>query len=180
MKMSGSLLYTQEVKDLLTKVSGLANDAGNPRLKRIMHRVMTDLFRVIEDFDVQPDEFWSAVSYISALGQANETGLLVPGLGIETFLDLRMDEAERKAGIEGGTPRTIEGPLYVADAPLSKGEARLDDGSEQGEVLFMDGQVRDTNGRPVAGAVVVISSDATATVPRISFIRKARPRPKQK
>jgi catechol 1,2-dioxygenase len=65
-----------------------------------------------------------------------------------------MDEAERKAGIEGGTPRTIEGPLYVAGAPLSKGEARLDDGSEQGEVLFMDGQVCDMNGKPVAGAVV--------------------------
>jgi hypothetical protein len=95
---------------------------------------------------VQPDEFWSAVSYITALGQANEAGLLVPGLGIETFLDLRMDEAERKAGIEGGTPRTIEGPLYVAGAPLSKGEARLDDGSEQGEILFMHGQVRDMHG----------------------------------
>ena len=78
----------------------------------------------------------------------------MPGLGIETFLDLRMDEAERKAGIEGGTPRTIEGPLYVAGAPLSKGEARLDDGSEQGEVLFMDGQVRDMDGKPVAGAIV--------------------------
>nr|WP_294502516.1 catechol 1,2-dioxygenase [uncultured Rhodopila sp.] len=152
--MSESLINTQEVKDLITKVSGMTNDAGNPRMKRIMQRLISDLFRTIEDFDVQPDEFWSAVSYITALGQANEAGLLVPGLGIETFLDLRMDEAERKAGIEGGTPRTIEGPLYVAGAPLSKGEARLDDGSEQGEVLFMDGQVRDMHGKPVAGAIV--------------------------
>lgn len=152
--MSDSLLQTCEVLDLLTRVSGLDNDKGNPRLKRIVHKVVSDLFRIIEEFDVQPDEFWSAMSYLTALGQANETGLLVPGLGLETFLDLRMDEAERKAGIEGGTPRTIEGPLYVAGAPLSQSEARLDDGSEQGEVLFMDGQVRDMNGRPVAGAVV--------------------------
>ena len=130
--MNEPLLNTQEVKDLLTKVSGLTNAAGDPRLKRIMHRVVSDLFRVIEDFDVQPDEFWSAVGYITALGQANEAGLLVPGLGIETFLDLLMDESERKAGIEGGTPRTIEGPLYVAGAPLSKGDARLDDGSDAG------------------------------------------------
>ena len=147
-------MNTQEVKDLLAKVSGLTSGGGNPRLKNIIHRVVSDMFRTIEDFDVQPNEFWSAVSYITALGQANEAGLLVPGLGIETFLDLRMDEAERQAGIEGGTPRTIEGPLYVAGAPLSKGEARLDDGTEQGEVLFMDGQVRDTDGRPVAGAIV--------------------------
>ncbi|MBV9248809.1 MAG: catechol 1,2-dioxygenase, partial [Acetobacteraceae bacterium] len=36
----------------------------------------------------------------------------------------------------------------------SKGEARLDDGSEQGEVLYMDGQVRDTHGKPITGAIV--------------------------
>jgi catechol 1,2-dioxygenase len=148
------LLETREVQSLLTKVSGLGNDKGDARLKRIVHRVMSDLFKTIEDFDIQPDEFWAAMSYLTALGQANEVGLLVPGLGLETFLDLRTDEAERKAGIEGGTPRTIEGPLYVAGAPLSKGEARLDDGSEAGEVLFMNGQVRDANGKPVAGAVV--------------------------
>jgi catechol 1,2-dioxygenase len=152
--MSDSLLNTPQVQELLRKVSGLDSDKGDARLKRIVHRVTSDLFRTIEEFDVQPDEFWSAMSYLTSLGQANEVGLLVPGLGLEAFLDLRMDEAERKAGLEGGTPRTIEGPLYIAGAPLSKGEARLDDGSEQGEVLFMDGQVRDTDGKPVAGAIV--------------------------
>jgi catechol 1,2-dioxygenase len=152
--MSQSLLDTQEVKDLLAKVAGFGNDSGDARMKRIVHRVVADLFRTIEDFDVQPNEFWSAMGYLTELGQANEVGLLVPGLGLETFLDLRMDEAERNAGIEGGTPRTIEGPLYVAGAPLFKNEARLDDGSEEGEVLFMDGQVHDMNGKPVAGAVV--------------------------
>ena len=148
------LLETREVQSLLTKVSGLGKDKGDPRVKRIVHRIVSDLFKTIEEFDVQPDEFWAAMSYLTELGQANEAGLLVPGLGLETFLDLRTDQAERKAGIDGGTPRTIEGPLYVAGAPLSKGEARLDDGSEEGEVLFMDGQVRDVNERPVAGAVV--------------------------
>ena len=152
--MSDSLTDTKEVQDLLTKVSGLDHSTGDERLKRIVHRVVSDLFRTIEEFDVQPDEFWSAMSYLTRLGQANEVGLLVPGLGLETFLDLRMDQAEREAGLEGGTPRTIEGPLYIAGAPLSKGEARLDDGSEEGEVLFMGGQVRGTDGRPIAGAVV--------------------------
>ncbi len=152
--MSDSLIETKEVKDLLMKVSNLGNGDGDVRLKRIVHRVVGDLFRTIEDFDVQPDEFWSAVAYITRLGQANEAGLLVPGLGLETFLDMRLDQAEARAGLEGGTPRTIEGPLWIADAPLSKGEARLDDGTEQGEVLFMEGQVRDMNGKPVAGAVI--------------------------
>jgi hypothetical protein len=33
-------MNTKEVKDLITKVSGLTNDAGNPRMKRIMHRLV--------------------------------------------------------------------------------------------------------------------------------------------
>lgn len=152
--MSGTVIDTQEVKQLLTRVAGLNQAGGDERLKRIVHRVATDLCRTIEDFDVSPTEFWTAVSYVTRLGQANEVGLLVPGLGVETFLDLLMDEKERRAGLEGGTPRTIEGPLYVADAPLSKGEARLDQDPEQGQVLFVDGQVRDTEGKPVPGAIV--------------------------
>lgn len=153
--MTESLMETKDVRDLLMKVSNLGNgDAGDQRLKRIVHRVVSDLFRTIEDFDVQPDEFWTAMSYLTRVGMTNEIGLLVPGLGLETFLDMRLDQAEQRAGLEGGTPRTIEGPLWIANAPLSKGEARLDDGTEQGEVLFMEGQVRDVTGNPVAGAVI--------------------------
>src|SRR6516162_3554821 len=151
--MSG-LLEAPEVQNLLTKLSGLENDNGDARVKRIVHRVVSDLFKTIEEFDVQPDEFWAAMGYLTELGQSNEVGLLVPGVGLETFLDLRTDETERKAGLEGGTSRTIEGPLYVAGAPLSKRDARLDSGNEQGEVLFMDGLVRDISGNPIGGAVV--------------------------
>ena len=172
--MTDSLMETKDVKDLLMKVSGLGDSSGDLRLKRIVHRVVGDLFRTIEEFDVQPDEFWTAMSYLTRLGQANETGLLVPGLGLETFLDLRMDQAEKAAGIEGGTPRTIEGPLWVAGAPLSKAEARLDDGSEQGEVLFMDGQVRDMDGRPVANAIVDVWH--ANTLGGYSFFDPAQPK----
>lgn len=152
--MAESLMNTPEVQDLLTKAAGLDNQGGDERLKRIVHRVATDLCRTVEEFDVTPTEFWAAVAYVTRLGQANEVGLLVPGLGVETFLDILMDEKERRAGLEGGTPRTIEGPLYILDAPLSKGEARLDQDPEQGEALFMEGQVRDASGQPVPGAVV--------------------------
>ena len=73
-------------------------------------------------------------------------------------MDIRADEAEAKAGLNGGTPRTIEGPLYVAGAPESDGFARLDDGSEsaQAEVLFMQGTVYDQQGKPLPGAKVEV------------------------
>ena len=152
--MTESVLNTSPTKNLLDKLAGLDGAGGDDRLKRIVQRVVSDAFKTIEDFDVTPAEFWTVMSYLTELGQRNETGLLAPGLGFEHFFDLRIDAQERAAGLEGGTPRTIEGPLYLADAPLSKAEARLDDGTEQGEVLFMEGQVRDTDGHPVGGAVV--------------------------
>ena len=151
----GSLVDTPEVKQLLARAAGLeGSSGGDERLKRIVHRLVTDACRTIEDFDVTPTEFWTAMGYLTRLGQANEVGLLVPGLGIERFLDIVVDEKERRAGLEGGTPRTIEGPLWLADAPVEKGEARLDQDPEQGTVLFMEGQVTGADGRPVPGAVV--------------------------
>jgi catechol 1,2-dioxygenase len=152
--MTRSLLDDPEVKALLINLAGIGNDGGNPRLKTIVQRVVGDLFRQIEDLDITPTEFWAGVAYVTKLCQSNEVGLLVAGLGVERFLDIRMDSIESRAGITGGTPRTIEGPLYLADAPLSKGEARLDDGTEEGEVLFMEGQVKDIDGKPIAGAIV--------------------------
>ena len=153
--MSDAVSNRTEVQELLDKASGLDNQVGDVRLKAIIRRVLSDLFATIEEFDVSPTEFWTAVDYLTRLGQSNESGLLVAGLGIEHFLDILIDERERKAGLEGGTPRTIEGPLWLADAPLEKGEARLDqDPEEDGEVILMDGQVKGTDGRPVPGAVV--------------------------
>jgi catechol 1,2-dioxygenase len=135
-----------------------ADRPANPRVQQVVLRLVGDLCKAIEDLDISPTEFWSGISYMSAAGAANELGLLAAGLGLERFLDIRADEAERKAGLEGGTPRTIEGPLYVAGAPESTGFARLDDGTEvdKGEVLFMQGTVFDQDGKPVPGAKVEV------------------------
>ncbi|NKI70977.1 catechol 1,2-dioxygenase [Collimonas pratensis] len=141
---------------VLKKIQGAESAAGNPRTKAIVNRIVQDLFYTIEELDVQPEEFWAAVNYLTEAGQSNEYGLIAAGLGFEHFLDLRMDEAEARAGVVGGTPRTIEGPLYVAGAPETLGEARLDHDGEPGEVLFMQGLVLADNGKPLAGALVEV------------------------
>ena len=131
---------------------------ANPRVQAIVLRLVGDLCKAMEDLDIQPSEFWTGVEYLTSAGKANELGLLTPGLGLERFMDIRADEAEAKAGIEGGTPRTIEGPLYVAGAPESRGFARLDDGTEsaQAEVVIMQGTVFDAQGTPLPGAKVEV------------------------
>lgn len=127
---------------------------ANARVKQIVDRVVADLFVAIDELDVTPDEFWTGMAYLTELGQCREAGLLAPGLGFEHLLDVRMDEAEEAAGMCGGTPRTIEGPLFVAGAPLFQHHARLDDGSQDGERLAVTGIVRDLDGGIVADAIV--------------------------
>jgi catechol 1,2-dioxygenase len=128
------------------------------RVQQVVVRLVGDLFKAIEDLDLQPTEVWKGIEFLAEAGARHELGLLAPGLGLERFLDIRADEAEQKAGLEGGTPRTIEGPLYVAGAPESVGFARLDDGTEndKGEVLFMQGTVFDQDGKPMPGAKVEV------------------------
>ncbi|MGC3874354.1 catechol 1,2-dioxygenase [Halomonas sp. GXIMD04776] len=155
--MNVKIYDTPEVQNFLNVVSGFDKDGGSDRAKQILHRLLSDVYRLIDDFDVSPDEFWSAVNLFNELGGAKQGGLLAPGLGFDHYLDMRMDAAEAQAAIEGTTPRTIEGPLYVAGAPVSEGFARMDDGSDNdSEVMWLTGQVRDTAGKPIAGAQVEI------------------------
>ncbi|GGF19655.1 catechol 1,2-dioxygenase [Aliidongia dinghuensis] len=150
-------MHKKQIEELAVRISGTQSKPADARVKAIVDRLLVDIFTVIDDFDVTPEEFWSALSYLTELGQSNEYALLAAGLGIEHYFDIRLDEKEAAAGIEtGGTPRTIEGPLYVGGAPVSTGEARLDDDPDVGEILFMEGQVTDTAGRPLAGATVEV------------------------
>ncbi|WP_298146512.1 catechol 1,2-dioxygenase [uncultured Acinetobacter sp.] len=146
--------------DALVKTMNVDTATGpvDPRMQQIVVRLLGDFFQAIEDLDLSQTELWKGLEYFTDAGQANELGLLAAGLGLEHYLDLRADEADAKAGITGGTPRTIEGPLYVAGAPESVGFARMDDGSEEGEIptLIIEGTVKDTQGNLIEGAKVEI------------------------
>lgn len=152
--MTVRISHTADVQKFFETASGFEQPGGDPRLKTIVHRVLTEAIKIIEDLGVTTEEFWKAVNYLNVLGSRQEAGLLVAGLGLEHYLDLLLDAEDAQNGQLGGTPRTIEGPLYVTGAPMVDGEARLDDGQDAGTVLFMQGQVRDTDGSPLAGAVV--------------------------
>ncbi|BDB29890.1 catechol 1,2-dioxygenase [Cupriavidus sp. TA19] len=142
-------------KELLQLVNSARVEEGDERVRAISARIVSDLFRTIDEYDVSPDEFWAAVKWLTRLGQADMVGLITAGLGFDRLLDIRLDEADQKAGRELGTPRAIEGPLYVAGAPLYQGEVRLDEGNEgKGEPFVMEGRVLDKNNKPVANAIV--------------------------
>ena len=152
--MTIKLSSTESVQNFFKEVSGFNNDQGSQRMKKLVNRILIDTIKIIEDMEVTTEEFWKAVDYLNRMGARGEAGLLVAGLGLEHYLDLLLDAQDEQAGLTGGTPRTIEGPLYVAGAPLSEGETRMDDGTDAGTVMFLQGQVKDVDGKPIAGAIV--------------------------
>jgi catechol 1,2-dioxygenase len=155
--MSTSIFNTKEVQDFLQLASGLTQAGGNKRTKAIVHRLLTDLFKAIEDLNITSDEYWAGIAYVNELGARGEAGLLSPGLGLDRYFDMRMDSEDAALGIVNVTPRTIEGPLYVAGAPEAKGFARLDDGSDKaGQTLIMHGTVHDADGKPLPNAKVEV------------------------
>ncbi|VDC22625.1 catechol 1,2-dioxygenase [Pseudogemmobacter humi] len=155
--MTVKIFDRPDVQSFLKTLSGLDNSKGNARMKEITHRLMTDLFRAIDDLNITPDEYWTGIAWLNDIGAAGQAGLISPGLGLDHFIDERLDAIDAALGIDNPTPRTIEGPLYVAGAPESVGFARLDDGRDlDGQTLIMHGVVHDADKKPLPGAKVEV------------------------
>lgn len=155
--MSVKIFNRPDIQEFLRELSGLNKETGNTRVKEITHRLMSDLFKAMDDLNVTPDEYWTAVAWLNDLGAAGQAGLASPGLGLDHFIDERLDAIDAELGIDNPTPRTIEGPLYVAGAPEFVGFARMDDGRDKdGETLILHGVVYSSEGKPLPGAKVEI------------------------
>lgn len=146
------------VQSLLDRASGLTESGGSPRLKAIVRDTLEAAMSLIEKHDISESEFWQAVDFLAK--GAGEFGLIMPGVGIEHFLDLHMDAKDAEAGYTGGTPRTIEGPLYVSGAPLVEGDlsrtndVNLTTDPDDTEELTMSGAIRGPDGEPLKNAIM--------------------------
>lgn len=151
--MNVSFVKTPEIQQLLDKAAGVNESGGNSRLKAIVRDLTESVMELIVKHDISEDEFWLAMTYLA--DSSAEIGLIVPGTGLEHFLDLYNDAKDAETGLTGGTPRTIEGPLYVAGAPLVEGNVNLSiDADENTQVLHMTGTVKGPEGEPVQNAIV--------------------------
>lgn len=150
--MDTSFVKTADIQTLFDKAAGLDNDKGDRRLKAILRDIVEASAKIIVKHDVDESEFWGAVGFLQQ--GAAEYGLIVPGIGLEHFLDLYMDAKDAEAGLSGGTPRTIEGPLYVEGAPLVEGDVNLSKDADETGNLYMTGTVTGPDGEPVKDAIL--------------------------
>ena len=150
--MSPDFVKTAPIQALLDRASGTDQEGGDTRLKAIARDLIEAVMVAIVKHDIDEGEFWQAVNFFQQ--GAGEFGLMAPGIGVEHFIDLYMDAKDAEAGLTGGTPRTIEGPLYVEGAPLVDGDVDLTSDPDETDTLYMSGQVTGPDGEAVQNAIV--------------------------
>lgn len=150
--MTEDFVNSPAVQMLLDRASGLDADGGDARLKAITRDLVEAVMKAIVKHDISESEFWGAIKYFQ--DGVTELGLIVPGVGLEHFMDLVMDAKDTEVGKTGGTPRTIEGPLYVAGAPLVEGDANLSEDPDDTGTLYMSGEIKGPDGQPAQDAIL--------------------------
>lgn len=117
----------EAINEVLAEIQAQQDpNKGNPRIKEIVDRLLKDLFYAMDDLKITSEEMWHAADWLTKTGKTGEWGLVFAGLGIEHFMDVQMDWEDKEAGLDVKTPRTIEGPLYVAGAPETMSYAELE------------------------------------------------------
>lgn len=130
----------------------------DPRLRQIMHALVTHLHDFIKEVEPTTKEWEAAIDFLTRTGQMcsdtrQEFILLSDVLGVSMLVD-----AINHRRPSGATENTVFGPFHVAGAPeRAMGENISLDG--KGESCLFEGRVLDLAGEPIEGAVVDVWSD---------------------
>jgi catechol 1,2-dioxygenase len=130
----------------------------DPRLRRIMHSLVTHLHAFIKDVEPTTREWETAIDFLTRTGQMcsdtrQEFILLSDVLGVSMLVD-----AINHRRPTGATENTVFGPFHVDGAPeRAMGDTISLDG--KGESCLFEGRILDLQGNPIAGAVVDVWSD---------------------
>ena len=125
------------------------NQTSQARLNAIVDDIQGALLDIIAKHRVTADELRAACMFFAEAGQQN---LEIPMM-IDVFLAAAVDDVANEAA--EGTENNVEGPVYIAGAPLLERPYVLPmREDEAGEKLIFSGTVRSTDGTPLAGALL--------------------------
>ena len=139
-------------------VSARMGAETDPRLRQIMHSLVTHLHAFIKDVEPTTQEWEVAIDFLTKTGQIcsdtrQEFILQSDVLGVSMLVD-----AINHRRPDGATENTVFGPFHVDGAPeRAMGDMICLDG--KGETCLFHGRVLDLDGAPIEGAVVDVWSD---------------------
>ena len=123
----------------------------DPRLRQLMTSLAEHLHAFARETQLTHDEWRAALEFLRRTGdittnERNEFVLLSDVLGLSSLVDM-VNSAE------GGTSSSVLGPFHIAGAPPIALGADLK-GEHGGELVLVEGHVKDANGEPIAGAKI--------------------------
>jgi hydroxyquinol 1,2-dioxygenase len=146
----------QEREDeLVQRVLDSFADTPDARLKQIMQATVRHLHAFLRDVRLTEEEWKQGVEFLAAVGhitdhRRQEFILLSDTLGASMQTIAINNEAYADA-----TEATVFGPFFVDDAPHVERGGDIA-GSAVGQPCWVEGTVRDTDGRPVSGARIEV------------------------
>ncbi|TPN89389.1 intradiol ring-cleavage dioxygenase [Mesorhizobium sp. CU2] len=134
-------------------VTGRNKNARDERLKQVMEVITRKLHEAVKEIEPTQDEWMQAILFLTRTGQLctdwrQEFILLSDVLGVSMLVD-----AINNRKPNGASESTVLGPFHIADAPELPMGANICLDSK-GEDMAIHGRILDTEGKPVAGAVL--------------------------
>ena len=129
---------------------------ADPRLAEIMAAAVKHLHAFAREVNLKPEEWLTGIQVLTQVGQTctaarQEFILLSDTLGLSALVNIMHDKTAAEAGTEG----SLLGPFFREDAPnLALGDSIAQ--TATGPELVMHGQVRGSDGQPVAHASIQV------------------------
>jgi catechol 1,2-dioxygenase len=122
-------------------------------MKTVMSSFITHLYAFIQEVELTEEEWMTGIKFLTATGQMStdqrqEFILLSDVLGVSMLVDMVNNNKP-----QGATESTVLGPFYVENAPMLGAGANIARDVD-GVPLFLSGKVLDTEGKPVANALL--------------------------
>ncbi|MBO6638774.1 MAG: hydroxyquinol 1,2-dioxygenase [Roseitalea sp.] len=131
------------------------------RQREIMTALVTHLHGFVKEVGLTHAEFLAACDYLARAGQLTnekrqEFILLGDILGVEVLVDMISNPVTSNE-----SESTVLGPFYRENPPvLPKGASTVQKAFDDQQTVYVEGYVRDVDGKPIVGATLDIWEDA--------------------
>jgi hydroxyquinol 1,2-dioxygenase len=151
--MSDTQQMPTTTPDAITAAASASfEECTEPRLREIMQALVRHVHGFISEVHLTPAEWSAAIETLTRTGHVTDEHRQEFILWSDTLGASMLVDALDNPLPAGATESTVLGPFYLPGAPLREYGANLAAEEGAGTPAWVHGHVRDTAGRPIAGA----------------------------
>ncbi|WP_110239644.1 intradiol ring-cleavage dioxygenase [Nocardioides gilvus] len=141
--------------EIVARVLASFDSCSDQRLLELMRGVVTHLHSFLRDVRLTEEEWNAAIAFLTAVGHKSDDRRQEFILLSDTLGASMQTIAMNNEAVGDATEATVFGPFFVEGSPKIECGGDIARGAA-GEPCWVEGTVRDTDGRPVAGARIEV------------------------